>query len=322
MKKRTYLFSACVGLFSLSAHAANLPGIPAFIDEMVSKHQFNRAELTAVFDAAQHKPSIIDAITLPATKKPWGEYRAVFVNPQRVQAGLVFWQTHRAIFQRAEQQYGVPQSVILAIIGVETSYGKNMGKYRVVDALTTLAFDYPKRAPFFRSELENFLLLAREQRFDYLEPLGSYAGAIGIPQFMPSSYRKHAVDFNSNRVTDLRNEPEDAIGSVANYLQQYGWQANEAIALPAQISANFIPKDDPKAIQNMVNWASQGVRSSEPVAFDRTARLMTFTLADHQEYWLGFKNFDVITRYNNSDFYAMSVFQLASALESAANNRQ
>ncbi len=318
MKKRTYLLSACMGLFSLSAHAANLPGIPGFIDEMVSKHQFNRAELTTVFDAVQHKPSIIDAITMPATKKPWGEYRAVFVNPQRVQAGLVFWEAHRATLQRAEQQYGVPQSVILAIIGVETSYGKNMGKYRVVDALTTLAFDYHKRAPFFRSELENFLLLAREQRFDYLEPLGSYAGAIGIPQFMPSSYRKHAVDFNNNRVVDLRNESEDAIGSVANYLKNYGWQANEAIALPAQVSGELNPTADPNATQNLVHWAKQGVRATERVAFDRTARLMTFTLADRQEYWLGFNNFDVITRYNNSDFYAMSVFQLASALENAA----
>ena len=319
MKKYAYL--CCVGLLSLNVHAATLPGIPAFIDQMVSKHQFDPIELTTLFDAVEYKPSIIAAISKPATKKPWASYRAVFVNPQRIKAGLAFAQSHQASLQRAEQQYGVPQSIILAIIGVETLYGKNMGNYRVLDALTTLAFDYPKRAPFFRSELENFLLLARDQHFDYLEPRGSYAGAIGIPQFMPSSYRKYAVDFNGNGITDLRSEPEDAIGSVAHYLQQYGWIADEPIALTAQVGSGFHQQQDAKITQNLVSWAKQDVRAAEAVAFNRTARLMTFTLADGQEYWLGFNNFEVITRYNNSDFYAMAVFQLARALEAAANNR-
>jgi membrane-bound lytic murein transglycosylase B len=313
MKKLIPFFAACT--LSLSVHAADLPGIPEFIDEMVAKHHFNRAELSQLFVEAQHRPSIIDAITRPATKKPWGEYRAVFVNPQRVKAALAFWQQHRVALQRAEQQYGVPQEIILGILGVETLYGKNMGNYRVLDALTTLAFDYPKRAPFFRSELENYLLLTRDLQLDRLDLKGSYAGAIGIPQFMPSSYRKYAVDFNDNHKTDLRNEAEDAIGSVANYLHGYGWQANEAVAIRAQVE-NAIPNDliENKTVQSLVVWAKQGVHSNEAVAFNRTARVMRFTMPDSYQFWLGFNNFDVITRYNTSDYYALSVFELAEAI--------
>jgi membrane-bound lytic murein transglycosylase B len=313
MKKLFPLLVACT--LSLPTHAADLAGIPEFIDEMVAKHHFRRAELTTLFTEAQHRPAIIDAIARPATKKPWGEYRAVFVNPQRVKAALAFWQQHRATLQRAEQQYGVPQEIILGILGVETLYGKNMGNYRVLDALTTLAFDYPKRAPFFRSELENYLLLTRDLQLDRLDLKGSYAGAIGIPQFMPSSYRKYAVDFNDNHITDLRNEPEDAIGSVANYLSSFGWQANEAVAIRAQVE-NSVPNDliDNKTKQTLVQWAKQGVHAHEAVAFNRTARVMRFALPEGNQFWLAFNNFDVITRYNTSDYYALSVFELAEAI--------
>lgn len=313
MKKLLPLLVACS--LSLPTHAADLAGIPEFIDEMVAKHHFRRAELTTLFTEAQHRPAIIDAITRPATKKPWSEYRAVFVNPQRVKAALAFWQQHRTTLQRAEQQYGVPQEIILGILGVETLYGKNMGNYRVLDALTTLAFDYPKRAPFFRSELENYLLLTRDLQLDRLDLKGSYAGAIGIPQFMPSSYRKYAVDFNGNQQTDLRNEPEDAIGSVANYLSSFGWQANEAVAIRAQVE-NSVPNDliDNKTKQTLVLWAKQGVHANEAVAFNRTARVMRFALPEGNQFWLAFNNFDVITRYNTSDYYALSVFELAEAI--------
>ncbi len=310
-------------LFSLPAHAADLAGIPEFIDEMVSKHHFNRAELNQLFIEAQHRPSIIDAITRPATKKPWADYRAVFVNPQRVKAALAFWQQHRATLQRAEQQYGVPQEIILGILGVETLYGTNMGSYRVLDALTTLAFDYPKRAPFFRSELENYLLLTRELHLDRLDLKGSYAGAIGIPQFMPSSYRKYAIDFNGNHQTDLRNEAEDAIGSVAHYLKGYGWQATEAIAIRAQVE-NHIPNEhiEQKTVQTLVQWAKQGVHANEAVAFNRSARVMRFTLPEGNQFWLAFKNFDVITRYNTSDYYSLAVFELAEAIRIAMTQQQ
>ncbi len=312
MKKLSVLLATLA--LSTPVHAADLPSIPEFIDEMVSKHHFARSELVNLFAEAQHRPSIIDAITRPATKKPWSDYRAVFVNPQRVKAGVAWAQQYRSVLQRAEQQYGVPQEVIVALIGVETLYGKNMGSYRVLDALTTLAFDYPKRAPFFRSELENYLLLTRELQLDRLELKGSYAGAIGIPQFMPSSYRKYAIDFNGNHRVDLRNEMEDAIGSVANYLHKYGWKRDEPIA--ARARAGRVPADliENKTVQTLVAWAKLEVHSEEAVAFDRNARLMRFNLWDEDQFWLGFNNFDVITRYNTSDYYAMAVFQLAEAL--------
>ncbi|MDH4234771.1 MAG: lytic murein transglycosylase B, partial [Gallionella sp.] len=212
------------------AGAATLPGIPEFIDNMVAKHQFDRAELERVFERAQHQPSVIEAISRPATARPWTEYRASFVNPERIKFGLDFWRKHRQALQGAEQKYGVPQEIILAVIGVETVYGRDVGKYRVLDALTTLAFDFPRRSSFFREELENYLLLARDEQFDLLDIRGSYAGAMGIPQFMPSSYRKYAVDFNGNRRIDLLNEPVDAIGSVANYLRGYGWISGKSVA--------------------------------------------------------------------------------------------
>ena len=212
-------------LLATSAQAATLPGIPDFIDEMVAKHHFKRNELDNLFERAQHRPEIIEAITRPATIKPWPEYRAAFVNARRVKLGVEFWDKYHLTLQRATRQYGVPPEIIVAIIGVETIYGKNAGSFRTIDALTTLAFDYPRRAPFFRSELENYLLLARDQEFDLLAVRSSYAGALGIPQFMPSSYRNYAVDFNDNHKIDLLHEDRDAIGSVANYMKAYGWIA-------------------------------------------------------------------------------------------------
>ena len=223
MKVINVILALLVCLAALPVRAAILPGIPEFIDEMVARHQFKRDELESAFDRAQHLPSVVEAISRPATLKPWLEYRAAFVNPERIKFGLKFWQKHRQTLQRAEQEFGVPQDIIVALIGVETVYGQDPGSFRTLDALTTLAFDYPRRADFFRSELENYLLLARDQEFDLLEIRGSYAGALGIPQFMPSSYRNYAVDFNGNHKIDLLREPEDAIGSVANYLKSYGW---------------------------------------------------------------------------------------------------
>ncbi len=318
MKKLLFLL-AC---WPMSVSAADLPGIPEFIDEMVAKHQFSRSELVTLFDGAQHRPSIIEAITKPATKKPWPEYRAIFVNPQRLKACVAFQQQYRTELQRAEDKFGVPQEIIVALIGVETLFGKNMGSYRVLDALTTLAFDYPRRAPFFRAELENYLLLLREQQLDWREVKGSYAGAIGYPQFMPSSYRKYAVDFNGNRRVDLRNEVEDAIGSVANYLREYGWQPNEPVAIPARVRGE-VPLNmlENKTTQTLVAWAKQDVRSEEAVAFNRSARLVRFALGSEEQFWLGFNNFDVITRYNTSDYYAMAVFQLSEALRAETGRR-
>ncbi len=300
------------------ARAADLPGIPQFIDEMVARHQFKRDDLVQIFQRAQHRQAVIDAISTPATIKPWPEYRALFINPKRISGGLQFWLNYAEALQRAEKQYGVPQEIIVALIGVETMYGNNAGKYSVLDALTTLAFDYPRRADFFRGELEQYLLLARDQDFELFKVQGSYAGAMGIPQFMPSSYRNYAVDFSGDGKIDLLHDPVDAIGSVANYLKQYGWLNGGPVAARARTGENGLLGGLAES-HTVAVWAASGVQPDKQVEADKTARLVDFTVAEGKEYWLAFKNFDVITRYNNSDFYAMSVHQLAEALRDARN---
>lgn len=303
-------------LFALPVFSVTLPGIPDFIDEMVAKHHFDHDELTVLFERANHRPQIIEAISRPSTIKPWLEYRAAFVNKNRIKPGLVFWKKYQIALRRAEKKYGVPQEIIVALIGVETIYGENAGNFRIIDALTTLAFDYPRRATFFRDELENYLLLAREQEFDLLGVRGSYAGAMGIPQFMPSSYRKYAVDFNGNHKADLLNEPTDAIGSVGNYLQGYGWVKGGLIAVRATVAEEMCvgATNTPRS---MAEWNEVGVNADVKISPDTPARLLDFTVQDGKEFWFGFNNFEVITRYNNSNFYAMSVFQLAEQLKAA-----
>jgi membrane-bound lytic murein transglycosylase B len=300
-----------------TAHAADLPGIPAFIDEMVAKHKFKREELQLAFNLAEYRADVVESITKPAILKPWVEYRPNFINPQRIEGGVQYWKKYAAALKRAEQQYGVPQEIIVGVIGVETLYGRNAGRYRALDALTTLAFDYPRRADFFREELTQYLLLAREQGFDLMSIQGSYAGALGIPQFMPSSYRRYAVDFNGNGKIDLMLEPEDAIGSVANYLKQYGWRSGEPVALLSQI-------DDEKRlgavgdVRPYIAWRDVGVLPlNKPDGELPPAWLLDFTVESGKEYWLVFNNFNVIMRYNNSNYYAMSVYQLAEAVRRA-----
>ena len=309
--------SLILSLLWSTAQAADLPGIPQFIDEMVDKHQFNKDELVQAFKQAEHRPDIIAAITTPATVKPWVEYRASFLNPPRIDGGLAFWKQYATTLQRAEQQYGVPQEVIIAVIGVETLYGRRAGKYRTLDALTTLAFDYPRRGEFFRNELAEYLMLAREQNFSLLDIKSSYAGALGIPQFMPSSYRKYAVDFNGNGKIDILNEPEDAIGSIANYLKQYGWKTGEPIAQLARLKEGYSIShfNDPHSLPA---WREVGIEPVNKLQIDTPpAWLIDFTVDTGKEYWLTYNNFRVIALYNNSNFYAMTVYQLSEILRSA-----
>jgi len=308
------VLAACFAL--LPVGAATLPGIPEFIDEMVARHQFKREELETVFDRAQYLPSVIETISRPSTAKPWLEYRANFVNPERVKYGLRFWKKYRKTLRRAERDFGVPQEIIVALIGVETIYGQDAGTFRILDALTTLAFDFPRREEYFRHELENYLLLARDQQFDMLAIRGSYAGAIGIPQFMPSSYRHYAVDYNGNKKIDLLREPGDAIGSVANYLKVFGWTNN----VPVAVRAKIVEKDwigEISAPRSIEDWSEVGIATGEKLPRELLARLVDFTVENGKELWLVFKDFEVITSYNNSDFYAMTVFQLAEELKEA-----
>ena len=297
------------------AHRAD---VQAFIREMVARHGFNAARLQATFSRAYAQPSIIAAMSRPAEAKPWYAYRTIFVNPKRIQGGVEFWRANEAALARAEQVHGVPPEIVVAIIGVETQYGGNMGKYRVLEALSTLAFDYPRRADYFRKELENFLLLTRAEGIDPLTPRGSYAGAMGYGQFMPGSFRSYAIDFDGDGHRDLWRNPRDAIGSVANYFQQHGWRTGEPVAAPAEVSgaawSALVSRQLSQPQYSVASLQARGVRPQEPVGGGQAAMLLEFQGRDGPEYWLGFDNFYVITRYNHSPLYAMAVYQLGQEI--------
>lgn len=297
---------------------ASRPDVQAFIREMAARHEFNAAQLRATFGRAQSQPSIITAISRPAESKPWHAYRPIFLTPKRIQGGVEFWRANAAALAKAEQVYGVPPEYVVAIIGVETQYGGNMGKYRVLEALATLAFDYPRRAAYFRKELENFLLLARAEGVDPLAPRGSYAGAMGFGQFMPSSFRSYAVDFDGDGHRDLWRNPRDAIGSVANYFKKHGWRTGEPVAVPASVSGGRYPALVSRQLSqprySVANLRDQGVMPGGPVSDARSALLLELQGRDGPEYWLGFDNFYVITRYNRSQLYAMAVYQLSQEI--------
>ncbi|MGH8756215.1 MAG: lytic murein transglycosylase B, partial [Burkholderiales bacterium] len=226
-------------LFPGNSHAVPLnPEIEVFIREMAEKHHFDPSELRRIFSQVKPQPEVLRAIASPATALPWNEYRALFINPTRIADGVKFWDDNAGTLSRARQQYGVSEEIIVATIGVETRYGRNTGTHRVLDALTTLAFDYTQRAGFFRRELEQFLLLTREEGIDPLSIKGSYAGAMGIPQFIPSAYRHYAVDFDGDGKLNLWGSPADAIGSIAHYLKVYGWKPDEPVAVGAQVSGD------------------------------------------------------------------------------------
>jgi len=299
--------------------------VRAFAIEMHAQHDFDVAELLDKFSRVHSNATVLRAIrpaAVPEQQRSWQRYRERFVNERRISHGLKFWQENGAELLRAEALYGVPSEIIAAIIGVETEYGRNMGKFRVLEALATLAFDYPPRADFFRRELEQFLLLARENGADPLAVLGSYAGAIGIPQFMPSSQRRYAVDFDGDAHIDLQRSTSDAIGSVASFLYAHGWQPGAPVAVPALVAG------DPAALiaagikpaRALRELQQQGITaaSAEAPGEEQPAALIDLVGPDQPtEYWIGFDNFYVITRYNRSSFYAMAVFQLAAALREA-----
>jgi membrane-bound lytic murein transglycosylase B len=294
-----------------------------FIDEMVDRHGFVKRELRILFGRARFQPTIIKAITPPTEPraKSWQAYRALFLTPQRIEAGAEFRARHAEALARATELFGVPEEIIIAIIGVETVYGRNTGSYRVIDALSTLAFDYPPRAEFFRAELENFLLYAREAGIDTLSLKGSYAGAIGIPQFMPGSYRRYAVDLDGDGRQDLSGSFADAIGSVANFLKAHGWEAGQAVAFPAQVQGEIFRKLVDAGIKPAYrcgDLAGFGVSSSGVTNPDAPCALIELaTPGEDSQYLAGLNNFYVLTRYNRSSLYAAAVLELAQAVKSA-----
>jgi membrane-bound lytic murein transglycosylase B len=282
---------------------------------MVAKHDFNALDLANLLGQAQQQQKILDAIRKPAEAKPWHQYREIFVTATRVQEGVKFWNEAQPWLEKAEAQFGVPPEIIVGILGVETRYGAQQGNYRVLDALMTLAFDYPERAAFFRGELEQFLLLSREEKIDPLTLTGSYAGAMGKPQFIPSSYRNFAVDFDGDGKRDLLNSTADAIGSVANYFRSHNWRQGEAVVSAATIEGDAyrgLLEQGIKPQTNLKNFSGYGVSvANAQLAETDLGALIELEHASGREYWVGLQNFYVITRYNRSPLYAMAVYQLA-----------
>ena len=296
------------------------PTVSQFIDYMVSNHQFDKHKLEILFSKTRKSDRVLAAISRPAETLPWYKYRSIFIQDQRIDNGVKFWKQNESVLKHAQEVYGIPPQIITAIIGVETLYGANTGKDRVVDALSTLAFYYPKRADFFRSELEQFLLLSREQKLDPLSLTGSYAGAMGIPQFIPSSYRSYAVDFNQDGKTDIWNDPADAIGSVANYFKLHGWIPGEKVAVRAINTggsySDLLTADLSPSITVGDLLKHQIIPREKIPAMEMVKLLSLEHNATDAELWLALNNFYVITRYNHSPLYAMAVFQLSEMIRS------
>lgn len=319
IKKVITIWCACCYATWAVADYSQDPQAISFINEMVADG-YDKASLTQWLAEADHQQSIIDAISRPAEKtKTWKEYRPIFLTKTRIDKGKIFKEENKEALQKAEEKYHVPAEIIVAIIGVETQYGGNKGKYQVSSALATLAFDYPPRSVFFRKELHEFFLLTRDEGIS--EPstlIGSYAGAMGYGQFMPSSFRAYAVDFDGDGKKDIWNNTADAIGSVANYLSAHGWNGGEVIAVPTTVDGDdylsIVSKDleTNRTIEEVKNAGVKPVRCLLP---NTKVIAMALEGENGTEVWLGLKNFQVITTYNRSQLYAMAVFQLSQAIQ-------
>jgi membrane-bound lytic murein transglycosylase B len=303
------------------------PDIQAFIDGVVQKHGFSRQQVVDWLSQGQRQPRIIEAITRPAERVlPWWQYRANFLTERRIDEGAQFWAQHRERLERIEAQTGVSAAHIVAIIGVETFYGRITGRWRVLDALMTLGFDYPPRQTFFRSELEQFLLLAREEQIDLTSALGSYAGAMGAPQFMPSSYRRYAVDGGADTRRNLFTDWDDVIASVANYLKEHGWEAGQPVMLDAthadqQLMSTLNPRNL-DLNDTLAGLRDRGVSFQSSLPPRTRAILVPAELEDRPSVRIGLRNFHVITRYNRSIRYAMAVHDLAELVRTRASAGQ
>jgi membrane-bound lytic murein transglycosylase B len=309
------------------ANYAQRPEVRAFIDEMVRERGFDAKALRRLFAQVDYQPKVIELISRPVLAPPtWYEFAPRFLAPERIEAGVGFWRAHDRALAQAQEEFGVAPEIIVAIIGVETYYGRFTGTYRVLDALTTLAFDYPRRADFFRAELKQFLLLTRDERIPPLEPRGSYAGAMGLPQFMPSSIRAYALDYDADGKVDLAYDADDAIGSVANYLARHGWERGQPLMSPALIeddARDAVPQRLDAGLSErrpLGQWQADGIEafdSFEDLAPDPVGLLM-LEEEGGPSYWIVFNNWFVITRYNRSRLYASAVVELAQALKEEA----
>lgn len=301
---------------------ANNPNAQQFIDKMVNKHGFDRQQLQEILSQAKRLDSVLRLMDnqAPTTSvKPpsgpngaWLRYRKKFITPDNVQNGVVFWNQYEDALNRAWQVYGVPPEIIVGIIGVETRWGRVMGKTRILDALATLSFNYPRRAEYFSGELETFLLMARDEQDDPLNLKGSFAGAMGYGQFMPSSYKQYAVDFSGDGHINLW-DPVDAIGSVANYFKAHGWVKGDQVAVMANGQAPGLPNGF-KTKYSISQLAAAGLTPQQPLGNHQQASLLRLDVGTGYQYWYGLPNFYTITRYNHSTHYAMAVWQLGQAV--------
>lgn len=300
--------------------------IRAFIDEMVEEHDYDRATLLSAMGEAKSRQTILDAISRPAERTlTWADYRKIFLTEKRINAGVEFWQEHDATLRMISEQTGVPCEILVGIIGVETFFGRITGNYRVLDALSTLAFDYPPRAKFFRKELKQYLLLVREEGMDAATPTGSYAGAMGAPQFMPSSYRAYAVDSNDDGRRDIWSDWTDVVGSVANYFVEHGWRPAEQVVSHASLASDWTgrtPQNSLKLVETVATLSASGVMFATDLDGDARASLLMLEGDSGAEYWVGFHNFFVITRYNRSVMYALAVHQLGEEIALARQRAQ
>ena len=316
MLKRVLLLTL-VSILSSACQAQQHPGAEAFAEKAAAEHGLDAAAVTALLEDARFKQSIVDAMTRPAEGKDWYEYRPIFLTDKRIEGGVEFWRENADLIGQAAERFEVDPEVIVAIIGVETYYGRITGKDRVIDALATLAFDYPPRSKFFRNELMQFLILAREEEIDAMVPLGSYAGAMGRPQFMPSSFRAYAVDATGDGKRDIWNNWKDVAGSIANYFNAHGWRTGEEVTTQATIGSRWsgpFPKNILKAEDTVGSLSEMGVMFTTTKGSEAAAQLLTLEGADGDEHWVGFHNFFVITRYNRSPLYAMAVFELSEEI--------
>ena len=310
---------ACAG----SSSYQNRKDVREFVAEMVKKHGFNRKELSRVFAQAQYQPAIVRAMDQPpeSALASWQAYRAIFIKPERIEAGAQFWNRNADALKRAAGEYGVPENIIVGIIGVETVFGRNIGTYRVIDALATLAFDYPKRGEYFRGELEHYVVFTRDQGINPLRVKGSYAGAIGIPQFMPGSYRRFAVDFDGDGQINLATSPADAIGSIGNFLKSHGWVQGQPVALGADVTGDGWRKLAGGGIvpaTRLSDLRSYGVKVAADLPGDTLCALIELeTPGQASDVRVTLQNFFVLTRYNRSNLYAAAVLDLAAEVARA-----
>lgn len=316
-----------LGMTSSIAHASEQDDLNTLAQEIEQEFHIPIAKSLSLLKQARYNQEVIDAISKPWEAKPWYQYYPIFLTEKRLAAGLRFWRTHEATLKRAEQEFGVPAEIIVAIIGVETFYGQYLGKYPVLDSLYTLGLHYPARAKFFRSELKHFIQLLHDEKLNHKDLLGSYAGAMGYGQFISSSYRAYAVDFDGDGRRDLYHSIEDAIGSVANYFARHHWKQGEAIALPAWIPNEFDKQAWVSSRGTQLTHTLKQLKEAQ-IAFTHfgvdsaKARLFEFEEQQGHSYWVGLHNFYVITRYNQSPLYAMAVFQFSEQLRTAMQATQ